>query len=274
MLDPADSVRRIGTIASIAGWLQDLPLAGLALTVFAATFLVAATVYIVVTALAVGERGEAFKAFSPGMLPPMGLLFGLLVGFLAAQVWSDAGRAQDAVNREASALRSVVLLVHAFPGEPETRMNALVRRHIREIVDEEWPAMAHQRATLTVIPASLAQGLQLAIGLSPRTEGQKAAQREIVDSLQSALDARRQRIIVSESSVNWVKWTGVILVALLTLIAIAFVHSGNRLTAALAMGIFAAAVAVSLVLIAAQERPFSGHFAVRPTVLVQVLPKP
>ena len=272
--DTADSVRRIGTTASITGWLQDLPLAGLALTVFAATFLAAAAIYIVVMALAVGERGEAFKAFSPGMLPPMGLLFALIVGFLAAQVWSDAGRAQEAVDREASALRSVVLLVHAFPGEPETRMDLLVRRHIHEAADEEWPAMAHGRATLTVIPASLAQALQLAIGLSPRTEGQKAAQREIVDSLQSALDARRQRIIVSESSVNWVKWTGVILVALLTLIAIAFVHSDNRLTAALAMGIFAAAVGVSLMLIAAQERPFSGQFAVRPDALIQVTPQP
>ena len=168
----------------------------------------------------------------------------------------------------------LVLLVHAFPGENETRMDALVRRHIREAAEEEWPAMAHQRATLTVVPAPLAQSLQLAIGLSPRTEGQKAAQREIVDSLQTALDARRQRIIVSESSVNWVKWTGVTLVALLTLIAIAFVHSGNRLTAALAMGIFAAAVGVSLMLIAAQERPFSGQFAVRPDVLIQVMPPP
>jgi hypothetical protein len=90
----------------------------------------------------------------------------------------------------------------------------------------------------------------------------------------SALDARRQRIIVSESSVNWVKWTGVILVALLTLIAIAFVHSDNRLTAALALGLFSAAVAASLMLIVAQERPFSGPFAVKPDVLVQVMPKP
>ncbi len=270
----ADSVCRIGPTASITDWLQDLPLAGLALTVFAATFLAAAAIYIVVMVLAVGARGEAFKAFSPGMLPPMGLLFALIVGFLAAQVWSDAGRAQEAVNREASALRSVVLLVHAFPGEPETRMDALVRRHIREAAAVEWPAMAHQRATLSVVSAPLAQGLQLAVGLSPRTEGQKAAQREIVDSLQSALDARRQRIIVSESSVNWVKWTGVILVALLTLIAIAFVHSDNRLSAALAMGIFAAAVGVSLMLIAAQERPFHGQFGVRPDVLIQVTPAP
>ena len=241
---------------------------------FAGTFLAAGTIYIVVMALAVGERGKAFGAFSAGMLPPMGLLFGLIVGFLAAQVWSDAGRAQDAVDREASALRSVVLLIQAFPGGPESRVDALIRRHIRETVDEEWPAMAHHRATLTVIPVPLAQALQLAIGLPPRTEGQRAAQRAMIDSLQSALDARRQRIIVSESSVNWVKWTGVILVALLTLIAIAFVHSDNRLTAALAMGIFAAAVAVSLLLVAAQARPFSGQFAVRPDVLIQVVPQP
>jgi hypothetical protein len=253
--------------------LHDLPLAGLVLTVFALTFLAAAAVYLVVMALA-RKRGAAFKAVSPGMLPPMGILFALLVGFLAAQVWSDAGRAQEAVNHEASALRSVVIFAQAFPGEPETRMNALVRRHIQTAAEEEWPAMAHQRATLTLIPAPLAQAVQLAIDLSPRTEGQKAAQREIVDSLQSALDARRQRIIVSESSVTWVKWTGVIFVALLTLIAIAFVHSDNRLTAALAMGIFTAAVAMSLILIAAHERPFSGQFAVRPDALIQVMPQP
>jgi uncharacterized membrane protein len=242
--------------------------------VFAATFLAAAAIYVVVMVLAVGARGEAFRAFSPGMLPPMGLLFALIVGFLAAQVWTDAGRAQEAVNREASALRSVVLLAHVFPGEPETRMDALVRRHIRQAADEEWPAMAHQRATLSVVSASLAQALQFAVSLTPRSEGQKAAQRDMVDSLQSALDARRQRIIVSESSLNWVKWTGVILVAVLTLISIAFVHSANRLAAALAMGIFAAAVAVSLMLIAAQERPFHGQFGVRPDVLIQVMPPP
>jgi hypothetical protein len=134
--------------------------------------------------------------------------------------------------------------------------------------------MSHRRATLTVIPVPLAEALQLAVGLSPRTEGQKTAQREIVDAIQSALDARRQRILVSESSVNWVKWTGVLLVALLTLVAIAFVHSDNRLTAALAMGIFSAAVAVSLMLIAVQQRPFSGQLAVRPDALVEVTPQP
>jgi uncharacterized RDD family membrane protein YckC len=67
----------------MTGWLHDLPLAGLALVVFSLTFLATAIVYVVVMRLAVGRWGEAFKGLSPGMLPPMGLLFGLIVGFLA-----------------------------------------------------------------------------------------------------------------------------------------------------------------------------------------------
>ena len=106
------------------GWLHDLSTGWLAVVVFAASYLVAAAIFVVVMALAKGGRAEAFKTVSPGLLPPMGLLFGLLVGFLAAQVWSDSDRAQLAVDREASALRSVVLLMEAFPGEPEARMRS------------------------------------------------------------------------------------------------------------------------------------------------------
>jgi hypothetical protein len=254
-------------------WLHDLSTGWLAVVVFAGTYLVAAAIFVVVTTLARDRRADAFRAVSPGLLPPMALLFGLLVGFLAAQVWSDSGRAQLAVDREASALRSVVLLMEAFPGEPEAQMRVLLRRQIEKSVTEEWPAMARGDATLTVVPVALDRALRLALTLTPRTEGQKTAQREIVASVQTAFDARRQRIILSESSVNWVKWTGVILVGVLTLIAIAFVQSGNRLAAALALWLFASAMACSLVLIASQDRPFSGQFRIRPDVLQQVAPR-
>jgi len=50
----------------------------------------------------------------------------------------------------------------------------------------------------------------------------------------------------------------VVLLAALTLLAIVFVHSGNRVTAALAMGVFAAAVAVAIVMIAAQDARSQG----------------
>jgi hypothetical protein len=50
------------------------------------------------------------------------------------------------------------------------------------------------------------------------------------------------------------------------------VHSERRDTTAIAMGIFASAVAVSLLLIASRDRPFAGPFAVKPDALVQVMP--
>ena len=64
----------------------NLPLVWMAVVVFAATYLLTASIYWVVTTLAVNDRARAFKALSPGMLSPLGILFALLVGFIAVEV--------------------------------------------------------------------------------------------------------------------------------------------------------------------------------------------
>jgi hypothetical protein len=74
--------------------------------------------------LAVGERASSFKAISAGMLSPLGIIFGLFVVFTAAQVWQDNERANREVNREASALRAVVVLAASLPRETEARLRA------------------------------------------------------------------------------------------------------------------------------------------------------
>jgi hypothetical protein len=257
----------------MGAWFEGLSVPSMAGVVFLATYSVAAAIYLVVTRLAVGERARAFKGLSPGLLPPLGILFGLLVGFLAAQVWGDADRAQTAVNREASALRAVVLLSASFPGPPGAGLRSLVERHIEDAATREWPEMARHRATLAMIPVPLAEALQSTISLTPQTPGQIAAQREIALALENALDARRQRIIVSRSAINWVKWTALLLEAVISLIAAAIVHSDNRVTTALALGIFSTAMAVAIVLLAAHNRPFTGAIAVRPDLLLQVVPE-
>src|SRR5262249_47316124 len=148
------------------GWIDDLPVGWMVVVIFGAVFLATAALYLGVMAAAVGARGEALKAVSPGMLPPMALVWGLIVGFLAAGVWADAGTGRPAVNREASAPRSVVLVpAAAYPGRTSARMNALVRAQIENAAAREWPAMARQHATLTVVSAPLASALNLALHL-------------------------------------------------------------------------------------------------------------
>jgi len=113
-------------------WLFNLPVAWMAVVVFVGAYLVAAIVHWIVTKLAVGERARAFKALSPGMLPPLGIIFGLLVGFIAAQVWSDFERAKVAVATEASALRTVNLLAASLPAEQQGRLRSLIAQHVDE----------------------------------------------------------------------------------------------------------------------------------------------
>src|SRR4029078_7935317 len=101
----------------------------------------ATSIYWVGAALAKRDRLRvSFKAISPGMLPPISVVFALLVGFMAAQVWCHSDNAHTAVDREAGATRAAVLISTAFP-ESEHRFKALIRSYIQDAVTQEWPAM-------------------------------------------------------------------------------------------------------------------------------------
>jgi hypothetical protein len=62
----------------MSDWLHNLPIFWMTLVVFGFTYLMAAGIYGLVT-----TRARAFKAVSPGMLPPLGIIFGLFVAFTA-----------------------------------------------------------------------------------------------------------------------------------------------------------------------------------------------
>jgi hypothetical protein len=150
----------------------------------------------------------------------------------------------------------------------------LIRSYVGDVVAQEWPMMARKTATLQVIPYSLAEALRLTLTLTPSSQGQQTAQREITTAIENALDARRQRIILSQLQINWMKWLCLGLQSACTLIAIAMVHSDARLASALTLGLFGIVVAVSVLLLLAYDRPFAGELSIKPDPLLQVMPEP
>jgi hypothetical protein len=159
----------------------------------------------------------------------------------------------------------------SFPGEPEKALRGLVRDYVKDTATVEWPMMAHQTATLNTTPRALAEALQLVLSLPAASSGQQTAQHEIVAAIETALDARRQRIIVSLSEVDFVKWACLYLQAACALVAIAMVHCDDRHASLITMGLFATGVAASVLLIAAHDRPFIGQLAVTPEPLLQIV---
>ena len=124
---------------------------------------------------------------------------------------------------------------------------------------------------LHLASSALIESLHDTLTLKPADDSQRTAQPEMMKALHTALDARRQRIVISQSAVGTVKWAGILLQGLCTLVAIAMVHSDNRLSCAIAMTLFATGIALSLLLIAAYSRPFTGEISVRPDLLKQVI---
>ena len=125
-------------------------------------------------------------------------------------------------------------------------------------------------ATLEIASRQLTEALQFALTLTASNQGQEIAQRELVAAVESALDARRQRILISHSSVGLVKWACLVIQAVCVLISIALAAE-KRSTAIIAMGLFATGAAACLLLIGAYDRPFIGQLAVRPDPLLHVL---
>ena len=253
-------------------WLLTLPVLSMAVVVFAAIYLLAAGVYWVVTRLAVTIEPGPSRRSHPECCRHWASFSRCWLASSPSRSGTISTKAKGAVASEASALRAVVLLAGNFPEEQKTRIYALVDRHIDEAINKEWPAMARHRASLSTMRANaLIEALHEVLTLKPADDSQRAAQSEMMEAIEAALDARRQRIVVSQSSVGRVKWAGILLQELCTLIAIAMVHSDNRLACAIAMTLFATGIALSLLLIGAYSRPFTGEISVRPDLLSQVI---
>lgn len=221
---------------------------------FGSAYLSAAAIYLVIVEFARGAWVRVRSTIFPSMLSPLCTLFAFFVVFTAAQVWTDNNRATAAVAQEASALKTVLILAADFPEESRARLETLVHGHIEEAATKEWPMMARDTATLEIASRQLTEALQ----------------RELVAALESALDARRQRILISHSSVGLVKWACLVIQAVCVLISIALAAE-KRSTAIIAMGLFATGAAACLLLIGAYDRPFIGQLTVRPDPLLHVL---
>jgi hypothetical protein len=69
----------------MSDWLHGLPVLWMAFLVFGFTYLVTAGIYAVIAVFAVSERARSFKTVAPGLLSPLGVIFGLFMAFTAAQ---------------------------------------------------------------------------------------------------------------------------------------------------------------------------------------------
>jgi Protein of unknown function (DUF4239) len=254
-------------------WIEAQPTPMIAVLVLGGCYMLTTAIICLITTFSRRAVAQDLRAVAPVTLTPLGVILGLLLAFLASRVWTNLDRAGEYVGREAGALRETVLLANSLPHEVRTSVREAIRMHLRSIESEEWPAMARQQLSLHSIAVGLPEALTAILSFAPTQANQQLAQERAVVAIEHALEARRNRIRLSQAEIAPIQWVVIVAIAVLILVTIALIHIENRLAMLIAMFIFSTAVAVCLVLLVVYDRPFGpGGFVIQPTVLRDVIP--
>lgn len=255
-------------------WIESQSTPVIALMVFGFCYVLTIAILCLAAMLSRRAVAQDLKAVVPVTLTtPLGVILGLLIAFLASRVWTNVDRASEYVGQEAGALRATVLLVDSLPPDIRAGVRQAVQKHIYFIESEEWPAMASGRATLQSIPVDLAEAMTVLLSFAPEQSNQQLAQKRALAAIEHALEARRNRVRLSQSEIAPIQWTVIIVLATLILVVLAIAHIDKPFAMATTSFIFSTALAVCMVLLIIYDRPFgSGGITVSPSLLRAVVP--
>jgi Protein of unknown function (DUF4239) len=197
------------------------------------------------------------------------VIFAILVGFLANDVWDRNRHAAASVRGEAANLISLHDLA-AASGLQKLEIDRGIRAYVSAVVEKEWPSMAHGEAAPD---AEIAQDnlLETVADLEAEPTYGAAFGRVMLDTALKIREARGERLRLSGDYSEGFKWAGVLLLGLIAQVSIAAVHLERARPQIAAMVIFTSGVVVLLGLIAAHELPFGPPLSISPEPLAKLL---
>lgn len=197
------------------------------------------------------------------------VLFALSVSFMGADIWQRADRAQQAVMQEASNLR---LLAH-FASDASPAIPALSERicaYARTVVDREWPAMMHDGIAAPAAEEALYNMMTLLLTPGVTAQEDATLRREMLNAFNQVRQYRINRIQLCSSHSHIGKWVLVLFLGFMTQFAIGLVQIDKPRAQAITLGTFSVSLAVTLILLASMDQPFTEPFAVSDTPIAEL----
>ncbi|HTI80567.1 MAG TPA: hypothetical protein VL614_08985 [Acetobacteraceae bacterium] len=248
---------------------QDTPM--IVVLVFAFCYLLAVVMFAIGALISRLAIAHHVNATTPAMLTPLGVIAGLVIAFLAARVWANVDHAHVYVAEEASEIRQAMLLTEVLPADVRAGVRSDIDRYLRFAETEDWPSMLQGHASLRKLPEGLPDALKTLLTFVPQQPGQQVAQDHAATAIERALNARRNRIVLSQAAISPAQWAVIFVLDSLILLTIAMLHVGRHVTTVVNLFVFSTAVAACVVLLMINDRPFtSGGITVLPTSLQEI----
>ncbi|HVY53238.1 MAG TPA: hypothetical protein VHA13_01825 [Gammaproteobacteria bacterium] len=193
----------------------------------------------------------------------IGIIYGVLVGFLALYLIDNNDHASDAVRHEANATANIYRESKWLNEPAHKYVHVQLKKYVDNIINVEWPLMKKGKDidhTGDIIIDDISSHLK---NYKIVTQSDAVVMQDILTELKSLNDARRQRIEMSFSQLSPDIWQ-VILIGTILIVGINYAFRVNFYLHLFAISAFAIMAASMLFLLITLDRPFQGEFTVQP----------
>jgi hypothetical protein len=241
----------------------------LACAVVVGTYLAAATLLWLSQRSRYTASIASFRGIAQNFLTVINVIFALNLAFLANDTWNAHDRALNAVFQEAGSLRTMRDLARHLPDPARANLDTAIAAYAESAVNAEWPMLARRQSSPEAGDALDALFTLLGSGEVTRVTVSSVHAAMLQQAVQ-VRSMRDQRITLSRTHVNPLKWMGMAFLGLLTMISIAMVHVDMPRAQLLSVLLFATAAAPTAAIILIHGNPFQEPMAVRPEPIARL----
>jgi Protein of unknown function (DUF4239) len=202
------------------------------------------------------------------ILAVIGVIYAVLLAFVAIGVWERFQQAEARTYEEAGSLATVYRDSLSF--DHSVRLRAALREYVHSVIDEEWPQMRRgERSKFADVLLETVDGDVRA--LSAPTPSLQNIQAQMLTSMDTALRDRLTRLTIDFIGINEVMWIVLVLGAYVT-VAFTYLFGFDRTVMQLLMvGGLSLVIGLVMFLVVALDYPYRGSIAVQPEAFRNLL---
>jgi hypothetical protein len=186
------------------------------------------------------------------------LAFGLFGSLIVSELWQKTSRINSALTSEMSSLRGMLRITEVLPEQP-SQATEMVSQYVRfvsqwELQNEAWIDENRHIETL-----SITRDLFRFAAEPSNFAGNAVLNKTFLDNLNKVREARFERLQIALSHASGLKIAFLLLLGLLTQIAIALCHSGQRRASWVSVMLFSVTFSATMAMVSVIDAPMSSR---------------
>jgi len=249
-------------------WLESLPTWAAGVAIVGGFVISTLVTGLLVARVTSGEVLSAHNDRAGFILAVIGVVYAVLLGFVAIGVWERFEAAQARSYEETTAIATVYRDADSFPNAPVLRR--LLQAYVRSVIDVEWPRMRRGEKTNISNPF-LEQADRTVRDLPVTSERLADIHSEMLAAIDTALMDRQTRLTIDFIGINGIMW-GVLIAGAYVTVGFTFLFGfERRVMQQLMIGGLSLIIGLVLFLTMALDYPFRGSIAVGPAAFHSLL---